>query len=269
MKPLIFNGVGLVPIETVMGYWRENCTRDLPWTNVRPPNTQQICIVGGAPSLKETLPSIRTKRQLGARVWALNNAWRALAAAGIKFDAILLMDSRPENVEFLAGGPDVEYLISATCHPDIFAALAGKRVTLWFPDQGRGIEQGTMHAQRPNHGVLLQGGGTVGLRAMVLAHALGYRKLHLYGMDSCYHGKEHHAYPQWLNDGERAIDIHLRGVTYWCAPWMARQADEFNETWNRLTQWGCTIQAHGRGLIPDMCRILNTERGNRRRKHAA
>jgi hypothetical protein len=37
---------------------------------------------------------------------------------------------------------------------------------------------------------------TVGLNAMVLAFAAGYRKIHLYGFDSSYRADEHHAYPQ-------------------------------------------------------------------------
>ena len=60
----------------------------------------------------------------------------------------------------------------------------------------RGIARFT---DKPVH--LIGGGTTVGLLAMSLAFLRGFRKIHLYGFDSCYRGDEHHAYAQNLNDG--------------------------------------------------------------------
>jgi len=244
-----------------MDHWRINCARDLPWASLKPERKEQLCIVGGAPSLLDTLDSIREKRRQGAKIWVCNNAWRVLENAGIKFDAIVIMDARPENVAFVEGAPDCDYLIAAICHPSLFDVLEGRRVILWHPHQGGEGEQACMEAQN-KEGILLPGGGTVGLRALFLANAAGYRKLHIYGMDSSYRDDAHHAYAQSLNDGEKIIEIKMEQFDriYRCAGWMARQADEFRWHWQRLVSAGCTVTAHGDGLLPDLCRHINKRR---------
>jgi hypothetical protein len=257
-----FGGAANVTAEYLMDNWRLACKRDIPWVSlVRKPRKEQLCIVGGGPSLIDKLDGLKTRKTNGAKIWCLNNAWRVLARNGIRFDAIIVMDARPENVEFVKDGPDCEYLIAATCHPAVFDALEGRRVTLWHPHQGNEGEQECMEAER-KEGMLLPGGGTVGLRSLFLAHALGYRKMHLYGWDSSYREGQHHAYAQSLNDGEKTMEIRTpyNGKIYHCAHWMARQADEFRWHWTRLLTHGCTVTAHGDGLLPDLCRIFNKRR---------
>lgn len=260
-SPIVFTGGCNVTADLLMDHWRLACKLDLPWVRQSPPRRETLCIVGGSPSLADTLDGIRARKRMGAKIWCLNNSWRVLDKAGVRFDAIVMMDARPENTAFLEGAPDCEYLISATCHPSVFEALEGRKVTLWHPHQGNDGEQDCMEAEH-KEGILLPGGGTVGLRAMFLAHALGYRKLHLYGMDSSYREGRHHAYAQSLNDGERTRQIKMQEFdrVYLCADWMARQADEFRWHWKRLIDAGCTVTAHGDGLLPDLCRILNQRR---------
>ena len=256
-----FTGGANVAESMLMEHWRLACQRDLPWAYLKPPRKEQLCIVGGGPSLADTLDGLRMRKGQGGKIWACNNSWRVLERAGIKFDAIVIMDARPENVAFIEGAPDCEFLIAAICHPGLFDALEGKRVTLWHPHQGNEGEQACMEAQK-KEGILLPGGCTVGLRAMFLAHAAGYRKLHLYGMDSSYREDAHHAYAQTMNDGERIIEIKMQEFerVYRCATWMARQADEFRWHWQRLLSAGCTVTAHGDGLLPDLCRHINKRR---------
>jgi uncharacterized Rossmann fold enzyme len=257
-----FTGGANVECNVLMDHWRLACKLDLPWVSFAgKPRKEQLCIVGGGPSLKDTLDGIRFRKSQGGKIWCLNNSWRVLHKAGIKFDAIVMMDARPENVAFLEGAPDCQFYIAAICHPSVFEALKGKNVTLWHPHQGNEGEQACMEAER-KEGVLLPGGGTVGLRAMFLAHALGFRKLHLYGMDSSYRDNDHHAYEQALNDGETVKEMKMEQSDriYRCSVWMMRQADEFRWHWTRLVAAGCTVTAHGDGLLPDLCRIINKRR---------
>lgn len=255
-----------VPIDTIMENFKANAARDLPWFVGAMRRSDSISIVGGAPSLRASIPDIRARR---STIWALNNAWRPLVDAKITPDAIVIMDARPENVAFVENGPDCEYLIASMAHPDMFDALKGRRVTVWHADQTGYAELEVLSHYQAKPWVLVPGGGTVGLRSMVLAGLAGYREMHLYGMDSSYTGAQHHAYDQALNDADRplTITVPLVNRTYQCAGWMARQADEFVKFRAELIAKGCKIIAHGDGLIPDVSRALN--RIDRRERKAA
>lgn len=245
-----------VETTAMLDNMRAAAKRDLPWFTGAPEHGGTLAIVGGAPSLKTSLPDIRIRQRLHkAQVWACNNAWRPLVAAGIQPDVIAMMDARAENAAFVEGGPDCRYLVAAMCHPDVFDALAGRKVTVWWPDQAIGEREIVDGYDKP--AVLVGGGGTIGMRCMPLAHVAGFRELHLYGVDSSYSGADHHAYAQPLNDGEKLLSITALGREYVCAGWMARQANEFQSMRATLAQAGTRVWAHGSGLIPDISRHLN------------
>lgn len=235
---------------------RSAAARDLPWFRGAPENGRALAICGGAPSLRGSLDGIRIRQRIHkAAVWACNNAWRPLVEGRVAPDVIAMMDARPENADFVKDGPDCEYLIAAICAPEVFDALAGRRVTVWFPEQGIGERAIIEGAPKPT--LLVGGGGTIGMRCMPLGYVAGFREMHLYGVDSSYSGDAHHAYAQPLNDGETLYSITALGRDYVCAGWMARQANEFQADRAKLVARGCRIWAHGSGLIPDISRHLN------------
>jgi hypothetical protein len=173
----------------------------------------------------------------------------------------ILLDARPENIEFAQGAPkSTVVLLASQCHPSLFDALADHpqdKLVLWHASIAAVQEEilNEWFDEKPI--CLVGGGGTVGLRAMYLAHLSGFRRLHCYGMDSSYAGDEHHAFAQPLNDGEDLLTIMMAGKSYRCSAWMARQANEFNAHHEALAREGTRIVVHGKGLIPDMCRLLN------------
>lgn len=258
LNRIVFGTGANVPVSAILDNWRTNCARPLPWLEAAPEHRKVLSLVGGGPSLVDTLPGIRERKRLGQKVWALNNSWRLLQQHGVRFDAILLMDARPENAEFVKDGPDVDYYIAAMCHPSVFEALEGKRVFVWHPDQAQQEERAIMEANRPERGFLIPGGGFIGLRALILAFVMGYRKFHLYGYDSCVSNGRHHAYPQSLNDNDRRMQFYMLGKYYEGAPWMGRQTHEFKDVHDKLVgHYACSIVAHGAGMLPDLCRHLN------------
>ena len=105
--------------------------------------------------------------------------------------------------------------------------------------------------------VVVPGGGTVGLRAINLCWISGFKRIHVYGMDSSYEGTDHHAYAQPLNDGDRVITLKLGDKEYRAAIWMARQAEEFKDAWVHLKAQGVMLKVHGKGLIPDLAKALH------------
>jgi uncharacterized Rossmann fold enzyme len=214
-------------------------------------------LVGGGPSLQESLPHLRLHQSRGGTIFALNATHDWLIDRGIVPDIHVLLDARPENAQFVQHPrKDVSYLVSSQCDAAVFNALAGFDVTQWVPWMD-GVTPLCRETEKPI--VVVGGGNTVGLKAMCIAHILGYRKQHLYGFDSSYRGEANHAYPQPLNDGEARIEIIAAGRKFACARWMARQAQDFQNQLPKLLQEGADIHVHGDGLIPWIARHLQKE----------
>lgn len=237
-----------------------NVQRDLPWFR---PSAERLSdtmvLVCGGPSLNDSIPAIKDHRRRGARIVSVNNTLRFLQSHGITPDAHVMLDARPENVEFVKDASHSPvYFLASQCDPALFDALADYDVTLWH----NAVDGGELETlalpyetiERPLTPV--PGGGTVGLRCIWLAFFSGYRKLHIYGMDGSYTEGQHHAYPQSLNDGEEILNVVMAGKSYPCAKWMARQATEFQGTLREAMAHGMKIWVHGFGIIPDMARLL-------------
>jgi uncharacterized Rossmann fold enzyme len=228
---------------------RSSMARDFPWFDTSPEHDGHVCIVGGGPSLADTLSELKWRQSVGQKVWALNGAARHLRVNEIKPDAIVIADAREENVQFL---DDVTpaYLASQ-CHPSLFDRA---NATVWHVNsEGMAGLLGDERA-RPVH--LIGGGSTVGLNAIVLAFAAGYRKIHLYGFDSCYRDTKHHAYNQSLNDNDRVVDALCGDRKFKATGWMAQQVNEFRDLVPGLVADGCIITVAGDGMLQTMARLL-------------
>lgn len=227
------------PAVVQLAQFRENMERDVPWFHGSEPHDRIASLIGGGPSLSDTVGKIR------GDVFALNNTHDWLINHGIMPKYHVMLDSRADNAKFVRSPLDsVRYLISAFCHPSVFEALEGYDVTLWMSDM-----DGVTPLLRGDY-VLVGGGATVGLKTLYLAYLMGYRRFDVHGFDSCYRDGMNHAYKQPLNDGEQVIEITAAGRTFQCAPWMAKQAKEFQQQVRELMSRGCQITIHGSGLIP-------------------
>lgn len=238
---------------------RVNSAREeIPWFVGAPPHKTPVVIVGGAPSLRHSIDGINARRQRGAKIVALNNAGKYLNAHGIRPDVVIILDARPENIGFTEAETNC-YLLGSQVHPSLFDALKDHPNVILFHaficDEMKEVLEPYMET-RPI--CALGGGGTVFLRGLGLLIEAGYRNIHAYGVDSCYHADEHHSYDQSLNDGDRVMEVTvpLTGKQYRCAPWMARQASEFWDDWPELVAKGVKLTVHGDGLIPDIWRKL-------------
>jgi hypothetical protein len=251
--------------ETIWANVEANVRRKLPWFVGNLPSRNTMVLVCGGPSLNDTIQDIKWHKRHGAKVVTVNNTLKVMLENGINPDAHVMLDARPENVEFIQGiDAKVRYFIASQVDPVVFDALYDQDVVLWHNAVGDGErleEIAKPFESDAEERALLQvpGGGTVGLRAMFLGFFSGYRKLHIYGMDGSYKDGRHHAYPQALNDGEDTLTVQMGEKQYQCAKWMARQATEFKGQYEELTRMGMQIFVHGSGLIPDMARALRQE----------
>ena len=228
------------------------CSRDLKWFDFNwQTHDQQVCIVGGGPSLKFELDTLRKRRGYGQEIWALNGVCNYLTDHGLTPDVHVILDARIENLAFVsAPQKSIRYFIASQCDPAIFDALEGYNVTL-FHCQSEGVEKLLEdEVERPVH--LLGAGTTVALKAMILAELGGCRIMHLLGIDSCYDNGNHHAYRQEWNNGDPVMDLIYGDRTFKCAPWMIGQAQDFIEYAQRFIG---TITVAGDGLLCQIARI--------------
>lgn len=230
------------PLEVQEAHAAINVARNVRRFATQPTREGNVCIVGGGPSLADTIEELRWRQSIGQLVWATNATFSYLMERGIMPDAHVILDSRPENLAFLRPTQGVTYYVNIRCHPSLFDALAGHDVVMYdFASAGTGT--------------------TVGLKALYLAGFSGFRNFHLYGMDSSYRGAENHAYPQPLNDGENIVEVTAEGKKFKCAAWMLTQAEEFQQIAASFAEQGCTITVAGDGLLPLIAhRLSNPDR---------
>src|SRR6185312_8260259 len=229
-----------------------NSKRDLPWVHKEAePHDGHAVLVGGGPSLLDDLAEIIRRQLDGQTVFALNGAAHWLKERGVTPDYQVALDPRQENVRFVNPPVAKKYLIGSQCHPSVFDRLSGEEVTL-FHHAEDGIEE-----YFEGNPVVIGGGVTVGLVAMALVYALGYRKLHLYGYDSSARDGEGHAYHQDENVAEsNRREIWLDHKKFICSPGMFAQANAFEGFARMMAEHDALITVHGSGLLPSIARKM-------------
>jgi SAM-dependent methyltransferase len=236
--------------DEVLGYnIRQNSLRKVheQWVKMQSPHDGHACLVGSGPSLKDCLDVLRWRKDQGQHIFALNNAANYLHDQGFEVDCQVIIDARPQSVQLI--GPARIHYFASQVDPELFerepeAALfhpAYDDIDKYLPPYNKSY-------------ALIGGGTTVGLSAMALVFTLGYRKLHLFGYDSCHREDESHVVPQKINDDEPWGIIEWNGRKYKGSLTMLRQAELFQTVANNLIDMGCTITVDGSGLIPDMVR---------------
>ena len=112
-----------------------NSKRGLPQVMVCPGTSRPALIVGGGPSLADTLDDIRKMKDAGSHVFALNNAAKYLFENGILPDYQIVLDPRPHNVEFVSNRWADEVLLASQCDPSLFDKCAeiGYTARIWHP----------------------------------------------------------------------------------------------------------------------------------------
>lgn len=250
------------PMDTMIKQAESNLTRDLPIFIEQDENDGTALIVGGGPSLADNLDDLHQHQMQGGIIFALNGAHDYLLKHGIMPEFMVLLDAREENARFVAdSNPLVTYLIASQCHPKVFDMLSDNEVIMWTACCETPEQDTELANKFPNLPICMIGGGaTVGLKTLNLAYLWGFRDFILYGMDSSYSDGENHAYRQDLNDKESRMEIHAAGRDFICAPWMAKQATEFQRQYRQLTAFGCKIAVRGDGLIPHIHKQLESQK---------
>jgi uncharacterized Rossmann fold enzyme len=222
----------------------------LPEISVMPAHPGVLAIVGSGPSLKDHWRLIPKD----CEVMALNGAYRFLKEQGRVPEYFAMLDAREVNVSFVRdASPETVFLLASQCHPDVFGALTGHHVTLFH------LGTPTTKQAFPDADPYVGGGGTIGLSALGLALALGYRKVILYGFDSSFEGEAHHVRPQSQNAGQSEIDVWVQDRKYRTTHAMAAQTMDFFPFLEAIRKFAPDFDIHlmGRGLFYDFVATNN------------
>jgi hypothetical protein len=202
------------------------------------PHEQQdteIMLLAGGPSLVRFESDIKGLRAEGMPLVTTNGTYNWCLERGIHPGAQIILDARAFNKRFVTPVIDgCKYLLSSQCDASVIDAVPRDQVWLWHGETGQYI---------------VPGGGTVMLRAIPLLVMLGFRKIHIYGFDSCLGGEdEHHAYTQPENDKQMIVKTAFRGRAFRCHGWMVSQAQEFCDMQAMLPD-DVHLAVYGDGLI--------------------
>lgn len=208
-------------------------------------------IVGGGPSLLDSIGDIKNRVKNGHIIFALNGAAKVLAEHGITSHYQVILDAKPENINFVSDDV-ITYLLASQVNPLLMDTL--KPFSIVWNASIPGMRD-FLPKERKND-VLIGGGTTVLTRCMALTHVLGFRSLHLFGVDSSFRGTEHHAYPQKQNINDKPSRVTVDGQDFMSCPWMIAQVDEFQTVAAQLANQGSTITVHGDGLLPYVAKIM-------------
>lgn len=240
--------------DVLFGNIQSCVDRQLPLISSVDGHDRIAVVVGGGPSLADTMEDIRALQDNGAVVYALNGAGLYLQSHGIIPHALIILDARDHNHKFLKGlDLSVTLYLASQCDPGVFDAAidAGFSIVCWHPpmDGKSGVTE-----TRPT--VLIDGGTTVGIRSLHMMWVLGYRTLHLFGYDSSYRDKADHAYVQPENESDRRIPCDIGGIQFLSSPWMIRQVDDFQNLAPQFMKCGMNFHVHGSGLLPRTAEVM-------------
>lgn len=181
---------------------------------------EPIALIGGGPSLKDTLT--RAKGYRATMVCGSAHDYVVGQGLAPTFAAVLDPDSAIMAQYLSKPSPDTTYLVASICAPSVFDALAGRSIYLWH-SAGTAPEDIPMHVQ-------VGGGCTIGLRAIALAVLLGFRQVHFFGFDSCYGPSgASHAYDAEQVDAPIRTKVGDIGRWFDCAGYHLAQAQQFQQ----------------------------------------
>lgn len=150
--------------------------------------------------------------------------------------------------------PEIQYLMSSTCHPRTWDYLKGMNVKLWHMFNAPETEEWVK--KNDPQGLMVRGGSTVGLQAMHVAGCLGYRNFEFFGMDACFEGDEFRASPV------QAAPQHIKfmecpeGKVWKTTDLMINSIMEFLK---QRDVYGISTRIHGDSLMRSVCEEWDRE----------
>lgn len=253
-----------VNLEVLLKNVNTNIRRGLPQLCSHSPNPSAALLVCGGPSVETTVHELADAHFAGGQIITVNGAYDWAIGKNLRPAATVMLDGREFNARFVERAvPGCRYLLASQCHPRAFENCAGRDVWVWHTLSGGDDEIAILKEYYFDRVEPVTIGTTVAIRAISLLRMLGFLRIEIFGLDSCWLDGRHHAYHQAENDRDQRIPVTLRPTAgdgkyrddlahrFICAPWHIRQAEDFmkltQERGNQLQ-----LKVHGSGLIATM-----------------
>ena len=236
---------------------KANLSRGYPEMQPVIPHGGTAVLVGSGPSARGDIAHIKALREGGATLFGMNGSVCWLTQEGLQPEFGVMLDMREGNTRFLVP-PKTAWLIASHCHPTVLAAASDLDSSLYVYHYGAEA----MRRHLPHGAMLIGGGPTVGMTAMVVAFALGFRRLELFGYDSSFTDGETHLIQQPVNDAEaQVLEVWHGSRKFLTNIGMYAQAEAFPQVVERLQEVDPEIQiaVHGQGLLPTIAHSMIAE----------
>jgi uncharacterized Rossmann fold enzyme len=212
---------------------------------------EPIAIVGFGPSLKKTWRQIRKFK----RIITCSGAHKFLIERGIIPTYHTDVDPREHKITLL-GNPhkDVQYLVASTCHPKYIDLLEGYNTKLWHTADN---SDAVLSILQPDE-FFITGGSDAGVRAITLAALMGYRNMHIFGIDGCYEGntnKRHAA--KHPNSKIAPYELEYEGKIYYTNIAMLESAKSVIKEIKILP--AINAKFYGEGLVQEMAKVYKPD----------
>lgn len=203
----------------------------------KPANNKSIAVVCYGPSLLDTWKEVKNYDS----IITCSGAHKFLIEIGIIPTYHMDVDPREHKIG-LMGTPvkGVEYIMASCCHPKMWEHLEGMDVKLWHVFSNEEESKRIL----PKGEYALTGGSSAGLRAMTIAYFMGYRDIHVFGMDGCVKETSHAGFhPNQINETKL---VNYFGTEYRTTSSLLHCAKETPNEVNQMPEGKFTF--HGEGL---------------------
>jgi hypothetical protein len=240
-----------LPNDKIVANVRENLTLIKKWAEYVKPHDEQVVICSAGQSL--SYADVKRWSDKGVKIVAVKHAIDRLKKWGIKPWACVLLDPRPHVEKFVQKpDKDVIYFVASMVDPSVVKTLLENecQVVGYHAFVGAGedkaLEPGTM---------LVSGGSATATRCIgLLYECLGFRDMHCYGYDLCYHTRPN--MDEKHEDGSKKyIDVTLSAKvwggkpqlrSFWTEGQFLAQAKELHDLYK--TKQGFNISIYGYGI---------------------
>lgn len=233
-------------------------------------NGRSATIVCYGPSLLQSWPEVEAERKYFNRdIFSVSGSHDFLVRRGVVPDFHVECDPRVHKASNLNNPQEgTKYLIASCCHPDLVKKLLPFDVSLWHLCNGQESFRILEELESEKGENLITGGGSVGLRALALGYAMGYREFHIYGMDCSFSSgyenpKELDSYKerQWAGPHkgklQRVINVKCGDLWYKTSPVLVTYTRHFFDTVQRAPD--AAFYLRGDGLLQHMAKLSMEE----------
>lgn len=233
--------------------------RGLPRVQLNTVENGECALICYGPSLHNEIETIKALQARGVHIITCSGAHDWLLERGVVPYAHTDIDGREHKAGLLnAPNAAVKYWMATVCHPAYFDKLAGCDVSVFHIEN----TDATVAWVKENdpQSWLLTGGVTVGGRALGLLYHIGYRTIHVFGMDCSYGASGRHA---GAHTGKEQKRMPIRCGERWfdSSAQMVSAARNIIESLDHMRQHA-DLTFYGDGLLQHMIHLATGLSGN-------